>query len=90
MAVGCSILTIIAFFLSPVGGELWKVLMNRGLALLMIWITTIMGRQQLQQVATIYIRDNTIKDFMNSIPSACFSFDRDGTILSWNAGVEQV
>jgi len=90
VALGCSSLTIIAFFLSPIDGELWKALMNQGLALLVIWTTTIMGRQHLQQSATIYLRDRSIEDFMNSIPSACFSFDREGTILSWNAAAEQV
>ena len=80
--VGCSITTIIAFFLSPVSGELRKVLMNRELRVLVIWSTTLMGRQQLQQTATNHVQDNTIEDFMNSMPLACFSFDREGTILS--------
>ncbi|MCF2858500.1 hypothetical protein L1286_13515 [Pseudoalteromonas sp. SMS1] len=37
LAVLCSLFTVIAYFSSPSGGELWKVLFNRGIALLAIW-----------------------------------------------------
>lgn len=33
MAIICSILTVIGFVASPAGGELWKVIFNRALAL---------------------------------------------------------
>ena len=39
LALICSIMTLLGFYLSPPGGELWKVLFNRGLALFAIWIT---------------------------------------------------
>ena len=89
-AIGCSTLTIIATFLSPLGGELWKVLVNRGLSLFVIWTTTLMVRHQLEQAQTIQVRDKTIQSFLESVPSACFSFDRQGTILSWNPAAEQI
>lgn len=41
-AVICSILVLIGFHLSPQGGELWKVLLNRSLSLFAIWITAIL------------------------------------------------
>ena len=89
-AIGCSLLTILGILLSPPGGDLWKVLANRTLALLAIWTTTIMGRLSLQQAGTIQQRDQTIQNFMSTVPLACFSFDRKGTILSWNTGAEQI
>ena len=89
-AVGCSTLTILALFLSPIGGEYWKVLINRSFALFVIWTATLMGRTQLQQAGTIHRQDKTMQDFMRMVPSACFSFDRQGTILSWNPAAEQV
>lgn len=46
MAVICSILTILGFFLSPPGGELWKVLANRTLALFAIWVTAVLTLQR--------------------------------------------
>lgn len=39
MAVVTSLLTILGYFFSPAGGELWQVLSNRFLALLAIWVT---------------------------------------------------
>lgn len=40
-AIAGSVLTVIGFFLSPPGGELWVVLSNRFLALFAIWVTAI-------------------------------------------------
>ena len=42
-AIICSVLVILGFYLSPQGGELWKVLFNRALALFAIWITAIIA-----------------------------------------------
>jgi len=42
-ALGCSLLTIAGYFISPHGGELWKVVSNRFLALLAIWVTAALG-----------------------------------------------
>jgi hypothetical protein len=46
VAVLASILTIIGFFYSPPGGELWQVLVNRGLALFAVWVTAWLGLQR--------------------------------------------
>lgn len=46
MATGTSVLTIIGFFSSPAGGELWKVLFNRSIALFAIWATAILSVQR--------------------------------------------
>jgi hypothetical protein len=45
-AIGGSILTIIGYYSSPVGGELWKVLFNRSLALFAIWTTAFLSVQR--------------------------------------------
>ncbi len=45
-AIICSVLTIIGFYFSPSGGEEWKVLTNRILALFAIWITAILTLQR--------------------------------------------
>jgi hypothetical protein len=46
-AIGCSILTLAGLYTSPAGGELWKVMTNRLLALLAIWATAILGSQRI-------------------------------------------
>lgn len=42
----CSLLTLVGFYFSPPGGELWKVVFNRGLALFAIWVTAILTFQR--------------------------------------------
>ncbi len=46
MAIVGSLLTIIGFYSSPTGGELWKVLANRSLALFAIWVVAILSVQR--------------------------------------------
>ncbi len=43
VAALASALTVLGYFLSPPGGTLWVVLLNRGLILLAIWVTAISG-----------------------------------------------
>ncbi len=43
LAVICSLMTLLGFYFSPTGSELWKVIFNRGLALFAIWITAILA-----------------------------------------------
>ncbi len=46
VAVGGSVLTVMGLYLSPAGGEMWKVLSNRFLAILAIWIVAILTLQR--------------------------------------------
>jgi hypothetical protein len=41
-----SILTVAGFYSSPPGGELWKVIFNRALALFAIWTTAVLSMQR--------------------------------------------
>ncbi len=58
LALICSIAILLGFYLSPPGGELWKVLSNRALALFAIWITAILSlkwkiyEQEIQHLKT--------------------------------------
>ncbi len=42
MAITGTVLTMAGFFISPAGGEMWKVLFNRFLALFAIWVTAVL------------------------------------------------
>jgi hypothetical protein len=46
VAVICSVFTICAFFFKPSVPEMWKVIINRMIALLAIWETAILGIQR--------------------------------------------
>ena len=46
MAICASVFTVVGFYASPTGGEFWKVLSNRFLALSAIWVVTILSIQR--------------------------------------------
>ncbi len=67
-ASACSLLTIVGIFLSPLGSELWIVLVNRTFALFAIWTTAIMGRLYLHQAESSLLSDKVFlatKDHMS-------------------------
>jgi hypothetical protein len=59
VAVISSLLVVVAFWAKPPAGELWKVLSNRALALLAIWVTTILAlqRKRVEDRREMAIRD---------------------------------
>ncbi len=58
-AVVGSILTLLGYFYSPSGGEMWKVLSNRALALFAIWTTAALS---LQRRKIIVEREQALRD----------------------------
>jgi len=54
-----SLFIIIAFVYKPPAGELWKVLSNRGLALLAVWVTAVLTlqRKQIEEKREKEVRD---------------------------------
>lgn len=61
LAAICSIMTLLGFFLSPTGGELWKVVFNRTLALFAIWITSILVYKWKRHENEIFLLHDKIK-----------------------------
>lgn len=68
----CTALTILGFFLSPEGGELWKVIINRGLSIFAIGITAVLCmiheraerelRESRQQLRLLAARIQTVQE----------------------------
>ncbi len=84
VAVGGSLLTMIGFFFSPEGGEVWKVLANRFLALLAIWVVAILTlqRKKIQDEKEKAVFDLKILSGLLPICSSCKKIrDDDGC---WN------
>ncbi len=48
VGVGCTILTIVGFIVSPPGGIVWMAGVNRALSIFAIWVTGILSLQQKQ------------------------------------------
>jgi membrane-bound ClpP family serine protease len=59
IAAGSSILIVVGFLLSPGGGEVWKGIFNRGIALLAIWTTAVISyhRKVLEEKRERAVRD---------------------------------
>jgi len=62
-----SVLTIFAFFLSPPGGELWKVIANRFLALFVIWAVAIACMKIKSEKAKLHVMTTAINQSPNPI-----------------------
>ena len=62
-AVICSIMVVLGYIISPPGGEMWKVLMNRALAIFAIWVTAILVLQwQAHNREIVAIKKRVYKD----------------------------
>ena len=65
-AVISTVLTIVGFFYSPMGGEMWKVLFNRALALFAIWVTAFLTLQRKviedKRVEAVLQREKILED----------------------------
>lgn len=59
VAVISSILTIVGFFFSPLGGALWKAIFNRAIGLVAIWVTTLLSlhRKMLEEKTLLAVRE---------------------------------
>ncbi|MEK9630227.1 MAG: PAS domain S-box protein [Nitrospinota bacterium] len=75
-AVLGSVLTILGFFLSPAGGELWKVLANRFLALFAIWTVAIACVKNKKREESIHI----LTEAMNQSPNPVAITDKEANI----------
>lgn len=77
-AVGCSALTIIGFFLSPKGSELWLAEINRVMALFAIWATAILARQIKTADADIRGKSQILAGILRNMPAVAFLLGEDG------------
>ena len=77
-AIGCSFLTILGFFLSPKGSELWLAEINRGLALFAIWATAILASQIQSADAAVRAKSQMLSGILRNMPAIAFHLGEDG------------
>jgi PAS domain S-box-containing protein len=88
MAILGSVLTVAGYFLSPEGGVFWIVLVNRVLALMVIWVTALLC---LHRAQTEGARQREIlAGVLEIAPDAIVSIDVEGVIRIFNKGAEKV
>ena len=68
-AIGCTILTVCGFFISPEGGATWQVLVNRGLAIFAIWITAILSLQRKYAIDALRAGERQLRSMADTIPA---------------------
>jgi hypothetical protein len=80
MAIGGSVLTVIGYYSSPPGGELWQVLFNRTLALFAIWTTAILSAlwKNIQKEKEKALLDLKILSGLIPICASCKKIRDDG------------
>ena len=77
-AIGCSALTLLGFFLSPKGSELWLAEINRVMALFAIWATAILARQIKTADADIRGKSQMLAGILRNMPAVAFHLGEDG------------
>ncbi len=77
-AVGCSILTLLGFFLSPKGSALWIAEINRGLALFAIWATAILASQIKSTDAAVRAKGQILSGILRNMPAVAFRLGEEG------------
>jgi len=83
-AVLCSVLVILGWTLSPNGGESWKVMMNRLLALLAVWSVAVLCTKIKRQATDFECQLDAIDKSQMVI-----EFELDGTITKANSNFLQ-
>lgn len=83
----CSLLTLLGFLFSPGQiDEVWKVLANRGLSIVLIVMTAFFLAQRKTAVYT-QMQLNALRKHSHD---AIISITQDGTIISWNRGATEL
>jgi len=79
----CTGLVILAWALSPPGGEGWKIVANRGLAIAAIWVVAGLGAAQRRG-------EELFRQALSSTPMGTLMVDREGRVVFANERAQQV
>lgn len=84
VSVGCSLLTLVGLVLSPPGNLLWMVLVNRGLALFVIWVTAGLGMWWMTAERTHRRSDMLYRSLFQHSNDGLILHREDGTVIDAN------
>lgn len=90
MAFLCTALVIGGLWVSPEGGEQWKVLLNRGMALVVVWLTTFLCIRETSTQHKLATRQEMFRIFVGSVPTGMLLADTRGRIVYANEGLCQM
>ena len=89
-AVACTALTLIGYLASPIGGEMWKVHSNRGLAIFAIWATAFMSLFIIRSRTALQYERDFANNLICTAPIIILFLDREGTIQHVNPCFERL
>lgn len=84
LAVFCTILTLLGWWISPDGGEAWKVMSNRCLSLFAIWVTGFLCFIQQTKEDQLLESQFRLGTIFNSVPAMIWYKDPQNRILKVN------
>lgn len=90
VAVLSTFLTLLGFLLSPSGGILWIVLLNRGLALMVIWATMSVALKQKTAEKNLLELNIQLESLVTARTSRLVSLNEENRKIAENLGLEEV
>ncbi len=80
-AAGCTALTVLAFFLSPLSAEPQSDLVNRGIAIVVLWTTLWLGLREQQAAERLRQNERDLRDFIEHAAVGMHWVGPDGRIM---------
>ena len=90
VALVCSVLVFIGMFISPEGGEHWKVVLNLAMTLGAVWLTTFLCIRETNTQHMLAGRQEMFRVFVETVPTGILLSDMAGRIEYANEGLHQM
>ncbi|TDJ70103.1 MAG: PAS domain S-box protein [Proteobacteria bacterium] len=97
LAIVCTALTIVAFFVSPEGGELWKVVFNRVLSIFAVWVTVLLslvtkerGALASGQTQALRANEGRLRAILDNSVDPIITIREDGYVESFSKAAERL
>ncbi|HLE56892.1 MAG TPA: PAS domain S-box protein, partial [Rhodothermia bacterium] len=85
-AAACTVLTVVGYFASWEGGDIFVDFANRAVAVLAIWVVAVLGLHRRKLSETVHRHGQII----DQVQDAVITVDMSGVIDYWNKGAESV
>ena len=94
--VAATVLIVLGYYYSPVGGENWKVVANRSLSLFVIWIAVLICRsfkksqEQVRLASIKLLNESRLKAILNNTVDGVITINDRGIIETFNPAAERL
>ena len=94
--VAATLLIVLGYYFSPVGGENWKALTNRSLSLFVIWIAVLICRsfqksqEQVKLASIKLLNESRLKAILNNTVDGVITINDRGIVETFNPAAERL